>query len=678
MLICTNGDKGTTDPDVDPDELARAASGRVRPRRPSCSELTGQHVLGYRDGELDRRRGVPGELVRLGRGRLRPTIVLAPTPRRCSSVRTTSTTGTTGRRVRRARRPVAGGRAAPLLPRRRAGATRCETALLSGTLEPTVWVDVTATIEDKVAAVSCHRSQFADGRGMGTPRPCATRARRGRAPGRGGVRRRLPAAAARWLTGGRPCARRVGGGVDACTVLHVDMDAFFAAVEVLDDPSLAGRPVIVGGTGAPGRGGVVHLRGARLRHPLGHAVGRGPASLSRTPSSCRAGSPATSEMSERLHAVLQRFTPVVEGIALDEAFLDVAGARRLLGSTSGDGPRRSAPRCATSCSSTAPWAWPAPSCWPSWRRGPPSRYGAADGTPARPRCRRGPARPRSCPSSTPCRSGPCGGWARPPARRLDDLGVDDRRGPGRASPRTPCAGRVGVANGHHLAALARGEDPRPVEATRAVKSVGHEETFAVDIADARRAAPPCRADGRRGRHTAARGAAAGTDGHGQGPLRGPHHDHPVPHRRRSRRLTPGHRRRGRGPARRRWTCRPGSAPRGVGLGARRRRDLGPPALVRRRGDRRARPRRRLPGGGRPDRRRRGRWSPASPEPSPGTPGWPGTRWRRRCRPSGPATATRSVGPASPGRARRGLAVKRRGDTQWGPSAAGADADGRGA
>ena len=85
-----------------------------------------------------------------------------------------------------ARRPVAGRRPARTTSPTPGAATRCETALLSGTLEPTVWVDVTATIDDKAAAVSCHRSQFADGRRMGAAAPCARRCPRGRAPGRGG------------------------------------------------------------------------------------------------------------------------------------------------------------------------------------------------------------------------------------------------------------------------------------------------------------------------------------------------------------------------------------------------------------------------------------------------------------------------------------------------------------
>ena len=68
------------------------------------------------------------------------------------------------------------------------------------------------------------------------------------------------------------------------------------------------------------------------------------------------------------------------------------------------------------------------------------------------------------------------------ARRLKELGVDTVGDLARIPSGTLCR-TLGTANGTHLAALARGEDARPVEADRETKSVGHEETFAADIAD---------------------------------------------------------------------------------------------------------------------------------------------------------------------------------------------------
>jgi DNA polymerase-4 len=265
--------------------------------------------------------------------------------------------------------------------------------------------------------------------------------------------------------------------VDACTVLHVDMDSFFASVEVLDDPSLIGRPVIVGGAGARGvvasctyeaRAFGIHsaMPSVEARRRCPHAVfldGR----FSRYV-----------EMSERLHAVLQRFSPVVEGIALDEAFVDVAGVRRLLGSPPVvAGEIREAVRqdlqmeCGVGVARTKLLAKLA------------SRAAKPVLTPEGPRPGPGvvvvlPSQELSFLHPLPVRA--LWGVGPATARRLDSLGVTTIGELARIPEDTLCRS-VGVANGRQLAQLARGDDPRRVEATRAVKSVGHEETFALDI-----------------------------------------------------------------------------------------------------------------------------------------------------------------------------------------------------
>jgi LmbE family N-acetylglucosaminyl deacetylase len=160
VVLCTNGDKGTTDPAVDPVDLASRRAAECQEAAKALG-LTEQHILGYRDGELSDDNAFRGELVGWIR-RLRPSMVLCPDPTAVffgEDYFNHRDHRIVGFAVLDALSP---GAALPLYFPDAGPAHQVETALLSGTLEPTVWVDVSATIDDKAAAVSCHRSQFAD------------------------------------------------------------------------------------------------------------------------------------------------------------------------------------------------------------------------------------------------------------------------------------------------------------------------------------------------------------------------------------------------------------------------------------------------------------------------------------------------------------------------------------
>ena len=160
LIVCTDGGKGTFDPEVTPADLAARRAAELE----ASSALIGlQSVtnLGYPDGGLadsDELRGTLVEWVR----RLRPDVACGHDPtalffgQEYFNHRDHRLAGTT---LLDAVSPAA---ALPHYFPEAGPPHQVATVLLSGTLEPDVWVDVTETIDLKAAAVECHRTQFAD------------------------------------------------------------------------------------------------------------------------------------------------------------------------------------------------------------------------------------------------------------------------------------------------------------------------------------------------------------------------------------------------------------------------------------------------------------------------------------------------------------------------------------
>jgi len=262
-------------------------------------------------------------------------------------------------------------------------------------------------------------------------------------------------------------------------ILHVDMDSFFASVEVLDDPSLVGRPVIVGGSGTRG---VVAACTYEARMFGVHSAMASSMARRLCPDAVFLDGQfhRYTEESRRLHGILGSFTPLVEGISLDEAFLDMTGGVHLFG----DGTRigvairdRVHREMSLPCSVGV---------------GRSKLMAKLASKVAKPRASRSGIEPG--PGVFEVRAEDELAFLHPlPVRALWGIGpVTERRllalgvttvGDLADMPPDALARYLGTAAGSHLSELARGIDDRPVVPEQEAKSVGHEETFAVDVWD---------------------------------------------------------------------------------------------------------------------------------------------------------------------------------------------------
>ncbi len=161
ILLCTDGAKGTTDASVDRGSLARRRAAEAQAAADTLG-IAGEESLGYPDGELEDDGELRRQLVESVR-RHRPDVVLAPDPTALFfgqdyfNHRDHRVVGLA------ALDAVAPAAALPHYFPEAGPAHQVTTVLLSGTLEPDVWVDISTTIDVKGAAVGCHRSQFPEG-----------------------------------------------------------------------------------------------------------------------------------------------------------------------------------------------------------------------------------------------------------------------------------------------------------------------------------------------------------------------------------------------------------------------------------------------------------------------------------------------------------------------------------
>ena len=254
-------------------------------------------------------------------------------------------------------------------------------------------------------------------------------------------------------------------------ILHVDMDAFFASVEMLDDPALRGRPVLVGHDGPRGVVSAASYEarafGCHSAQPMAVAKRLCPHAVV-----CPVRFDRYRQVSRAVFDVFDRFTPAVEPLSVDEAFLDLSGTERLLG-TDAVAIARSMKvqvRDATGCTASVGVA--------------PNKFLAKLASDL--------DKPDGLTVVTaetldatllPLPVERVWGVGPATAARLRAMNLRTFADLRRADP-AALAARFGADEADRYRRLSFGLDDRPVRTDREAKSVGHERTFGADVVDA--------------------------------------------------------------------------------------------------------------------------------------------------------------------------------------------------
>ncbi|MDE0443553.1 MAG: DNA polymerase IV [Gammaproteobacteria bacterium] len=247
-------------------------------------------------------------------------------------------------------------------------------------------------------------------------------------------------------------------------VVHADMDAFYAAVEQLDDPSLRGKPVLVGPKS--GRGVVLTASYEARPYGVGSAMPMGTA-LRRCPDAIVVGPrfDRYQEISSQVMGILADFSPRVEALSMDEAFVDMTGAERLFGTPREMGLKiKQAVREATSLDISVGVAST------KYVAKVASAEDKPDGLTVVPA-------DRAKAWLAPLPVSRLWGAGRKTVPRLQALGLSTI-GDVAAADATALARLGGV--GAHFHALANARDPRGVRRTRVAKSIGSDRTLVAD------------------------------------------------------------------------------------------------------------------------------------------------------------------------------------------------------